>query len=333
MLNQKNTSGYKLINIYICDNIIEGRVSSVSADGEVEINGVSYECAYSLKQLDENDIYSLPPNGTEGKFYIDINGKIANYERIGVSDEMKFAVVSKAYYDDVESALIVKLYNQDGEWHTLSATEKINIDGVRYKDFAQAADVITPGEVIRYVAKNKDTISRIDTSALNRGNNNKISDRGNLNEFVSGTQFEHRLGMCNELNKPYENKFTFTSGEVYVFTVPVSTDYNVDKESYSVSRTLPNGYFGKNAGNSWISVKEGYKVYNTAETDINIADVILLKGSSSNNTESMTSQTELVVISGFAEEYDDEYDEVVNTIEYWSSGGVKSNSIVADTVE
>ncbi len=276
---------YKLLIIYVCDKKVDGLITEITADDKILIDDTYYEMADNLIHYIEAGKLGALKAGVNGLFYLDRSGRIANYIR-GESLGMTYAVVAGVDADDTLSGgLFLKLFTQDSEWRTLKAVSNVNIDGERINTTTdvgkrEAANLIPLGEVIRFTEHNEE-INYIDTAAMNKGIYSKAGDAGNLNLAASGSGFTTRYGMCTEYGDLSQNKFMINS-ETIIFETPSKEEMLEKTDEFAVVNSLvQNYYLPTNPGGWWQGVFDGYFVYNTFDTDIAVADCLLLRGSNS----------------------------------------------------
>jgi len=110
--------------------------------------------------------------GETVKLYFDIDGYIAYLEPVSRNNAV--AYLMKAYYDDSSEELSLKLLNSDGSIARYNTTEKIKIDGISYKNKAEAFNIFqkdgTTKEQIIVLSINSDgKINKIDTQDVTAG--------------------------------------------------------------------------------------------------------------------------------------------------------------------
>lgn len=110
----------KLYSIVVTNASVEGKVTAVDSDG-VYVGDKHYEIAANY----DSEITM----GTEGVFYLDIDGRIAAADTT-VQVSNNYAYLVKAYADmNTDEVARFKLYTKNGEEKVLEAAEKIRFNG------------------------------------------------------------------------------------------------------------------------------------------------------------------------------------------------------------
>lgn len=110
----------KLYSIVVTNDAVEGKVTAVDSEG-VYIGDKHYEIAANYK--------SEITTGTEGVFYLDIDGRIAATDTT-VQVSNNYAYLVKAYVDMITDEVSrFKIYTKSGEEKTVEAAEKIRFNG------------------------------------------------------------------------------------------------------------------------------------------------------------------------------------------------------------
>lgn len=332
IMETDNDKGYKLITVYDERKSLEGTVEEITSENKYLIDGEYYELAYNLDSYIENG--ELPPlkAGTTATFYLDREGKLANYERGTATTAIYGFVAGVDTKGSISSRLTLKIFTQDATWVTAETVDKVNVDGERYsvgtdEGRKQAIAAIPVGEVVLFTMSG-DKINYIDTARINRGNPSKYSDTGNLNEIAAGSEFEHRNGMCNEKGDGSLNKFVVKSGNCIIFSTPATGELLDNLEDYSVTTSLAKNYYAVGSGQYNQVVTDGYFVYNTGEDDINVASCILLRGSKSAGASSLGKSSAFVVVTKISSAINDEGE--MRTKLYYDQNGSELSNLLKD---
>lgn len=140
------------INVRIDRNLVEGKIGAVEDDGEVRINGVSYDASVYAK-----DAFTA---GTSGTFAATADGKLLGVITTKTSS-LKYAYVLKAVTHDVnEEKAYVKLFTQDGELRIFVVDEKTVINGKKVM-FNEVKNLISEGEFISFKLNSDGNIAQM----------------------------------------------------------------------------------------------------------------------------------------------------------------------------
>lgn len=293
----------KLTTLYVSRKSVTGKVTESSESGYL-IDGtyynVSNECNGGSVAV-----------GVYGTFYLDYNGEITNVKLgTGEIDGASLAVVAGIDYKtgSINNEILVKLYDQKGEFVTAQLSDTVKIDNKRYKlssgDTEKVAAILSNGYknsqnvytvnsayVVRYVMKD-DEITSIDT-----GN---IGIEGNLEVLVEKTTHmlaRNNVGvLCIKSNDAsyFTDYIPFMKNEVVLFVAP--SDGELDKTSdYGLTTFKENYYSIKNDLNT--TIIESASIYSLGNGDIKRADVVLLRGAGSSKSAASQDSSKLSVLS------------------------------------
>lgn len=158
-------SGTEYIKVVICNEKIEGNISSISSHDSYQAVTVSDE-QYNLC----SDVYT---SGWDKKSmandivaYLDIYGNIG---AVVGADTWRYAYLinvgmeSSSAFDTGTDSLLVKLLDEDGNVYIYNCAEKFYLDGHKINDGAQAKNNLQPKQLIRYIMNNG-KVKKIDTS-------------------------------------------------------------------------------------------------------------------------------------------------------------------------
>lgn len=124
---QNNTKTYT--EIIACKDKVTGSVSRRD-DDEVIIDGERYRVDSYYDELSQKTSSGLAriEAGSSGTFYYTTDKTIVNFEAEGSA---KFALLRKAWVDEENDAVMLKMFTHTGEWVTYETTAKTEVDGVR----------------------------------------------------------------------------------------------------------------------------------------------------------------------------------------------------------
>lgn len=334
IMETDNSKGYKLYIVYDVKDSIEGTVDEFTSDNKFLIDGTYYELAYNLSNyIDLGELPELKP-GTSATFYLDKEGKIANYTRGAATNATYGFVAGIDVKETLGGNISLKIFTQDGVWLEAETVEKLNIDGERYTigssgDFEKAVQLLNQNalaQVVLYTLSGE-KINYIDTCARNKGNYSAYADTGNLNLVANGTSFETRDGICNDMNNASSNKFVVKSNCI-IFATPASNELLDDLDAYSVRSSLWKNYFTTTAGTYNQKMTDGYYVYNTGEEDINVATCVLVRGVAGVGGSSLSKTSPFMVVTKISSAINDDGEMRVKL--YYSSNGSESSNLLED---
>ncbi len=197
-----------IYRVHVVNEVVEGKVREISGDYKIGINGKLYEIAANYPyDIDLSD---------EGKFYLDIFGRIAAVDATsGLSSNYAF-VLNAAIPSEIDSNLQIKMFTKDGEVVTLSAADKIRFNG---KNGHTAEEVLSflkaDGKVVNQLItfeKNSDgKIVSIQTATDN-------TSSGAINE----DGFTHNLNLKDAIYKTATGKLgnVNISDKTVIFDIP-----------------------------------------------------------------------------------------------------------------
>lgn len=121
VLSMAESRDKTIYRIHVINDVVEGKVKEISGDYEVSINGNLYKIANNYPyDIDLSD---------EGKFYLDIEGKIAAVDATsGISSNYAY-LLNAAIPSTIDDTLQIKMFTKDGETVTLNAADKIRFNG------------------------------------------------------------------------------------------------------------------------------------------------------------------------------------------------------------
>lgn len=165
----------KFVKIYINSKMVRGTIDAVS-DDECIINGERYEYSDTVMLADEADLMAV---GKSGKFYFDIFGRIAVFEK-SESDEFNYgALMAISAGSDIEETVYLKIYTKNDKAETFKLENKVIVNGVSKSgagmgdDDSKAYNVLSGGfpKAVKWSVNDKGNINKIyvydknDTSA------------------------------------------------------------------------------------------------------------------------------------------------------------------------
>lgn len=278
VMESMNSTDYKLIIAYKVGKIVEGSISEIT-DDKYKIGDEYYKRAENLK--DYNALSPTPQKllsvGLNATFFLDLEGKIANYETTVTTDLTYGFLAGVGSESGLDNRIYVKIYNQSGNWIEAEVAEKVRVDKKIY-DITKSADFNTTkgtlenttygkGNVILYKLSG-DKITEIDTA----------TGDGVLTVVSDGTELFKRGSIAYEKGTMPRDSFIIKS-DMLVFKTPDPAALLADTEIYQVQTGLGSkALFTSNASNDDNEKIDGYVAYKVGPaTDVNAATCILLK--------------------------------------------------------
>ena len=156
------------IQIYVSNAVIEGNVSAKNIE-----EGRTYLTINDVEYTISEDCNYIPEHGYKGEFLLNIYNDIVQVDYM-FGEGKTFGYVLRAFYDDFEEKLSIKMYTGNGFIETIEFAKNVTVDGVRTKDMQQVYSALCRdssgahiGEVvkqpIRYEVNNKYQVKLIDT--------------------------------------------------------------------------------------------------------------------------------------------------------------------------
>ena len=190
----------KFVTVYISDAVVEGTVTEIGSDnGEptYTIGGEEYKRANA-----EADAVNM---GDEGKFYLNVDGRIAFAEAISTANgNYAYLLAVDATTGIGGDTVEVKFFNTEGEWVITELAQKVNVytDNGVYEQ-VQVKDAVTDGEDADFgiLTLSADTVNEkvVKTASIVDGN-----------EF-----FQYELNSTGKISKIYVADTNGTMGDDY----------------------------------------------------------------------------------------------------------------------
>ena len=186
----------KLYSIVITNESVEGKVTGMSADG-VYVNNKLYEIAANYEQ--ELSI------GTEGVFYLDIDGRIAAVDKTAqVSGNYAYLVKAYANMNTDEIARF-RLFTKDGKETVVEAAEKIRFNGksghlaTDIVDQLNGEDGITDKQLITYGLNSDGKLVSLNVAKDNTSNGAVDENSFTKNYVLKDAKFNAKLGLIGNI--------------------------------------------------------------------------------------------------------------------------------------
>lgn len=172
----------ELFNVYVTNDKVAGKISSVSEDGYY-IDGQLYEAAANYTE--ELSI------GLEGTFYLDIEGKIAAVDTTAARST-NYAYLMRAYVNTNEETVQFKLFTKEGKEVVVTANDKIRFNG---RSGVKASEVVTElqneeanGTERQLVTYSTNTSGKL--TAINTAKDNTSTGNADKSAFVMNYKLE-----------------------------------------------------------------------------------------------------------------------------------------------
>lgn len=330
MKRSVNTVGEQVIDIQVCNDKVEGKITDVDKDGDdidVVIDGKKYEVD---KQLAEKEDITVK---TEGVFYLDVFGRIAGMDSTSsgkISGSEQYGWLIKAYKSDEEDAVLVKLFTQAGKVEVYEVADTMNFwgpaesDDLEKLDFSKNADVtklLTAADkvksntvggkqmgLVKYELNSKDELKTLVMPYLTTDeySSDDISDR----VVVYNADLDGTAGSGTMLGK----KFAMQDGMIQ-FNVPEDVADIADTAAYSISTANATDYI------YYDGISAAFAV---AEFKGNKPNVVIRWSGSSTAAADFTYNSAddngLIMVSKVQKVYDDASEEEVYKITGYSNG-------------
>ena len=305
----KSKGTKKVISVYVSREEVSGQVTGYASDLGYEINGSYYEKA------PEYDTYNAQAMsvGLMGKFLLDINGKIVVYTYDSEADAGMLAVMTGIHSKNsvFSSEIRVRLFTEEEKFVEANLSELVRVNGISY----DMTDASARNTVIGLIANDTATDTYVDSAyvvkysldangsvksleleraGLGQGKLSLEADRytsmivrpSGSKFIISATKWESVL---NTSTGEYEGKQTsdpsiFTSSDknALVFYAPEDGDlenfeaYGLHR--YSTHEEYHNTVIRSDLTASYIKQLTSLSCYSYNNTDISVADVMLLRG-------------------------------------------------------
>lgn len=201
----------KLYDIAVTSKKIEGRVSGKDSNGFIIIDGEKYKVAPNY-----TNTISV---GTDGVFYLDIDGRIAATTAAS-NLSSNYGYLTRAYYSkNTDEKASFKIFTMDNKEVTFEGTDKIKFNSVRNVSAEEVVNTIngennsTSAQLITYAVNSDNKITAINTAVDNSStgavNNNKFT----LNYSLSNAKFSKSLSKLGNVRIDSETVVFDVSGD------------------------------------------------------------------------------------------------------------------------
>ncbi|MDD3766216.1 MAG: S-layer homology domain-containing protein [Eubacteriales bacterium] len=212
-----------VINIKVSSEFVTGKITE-TYENKVRIGGQYYEVAANYEQSGQPALKLED----EGKFYLDIEGKIAAVDTSTVAGSNYAYLMAAEITGIIDNTLQIKIFDADGEVKVLDVANRVRVDNSTGKTGEEALDLIKAangGEVAQLIAfelNSKGEVSYIDTAE--KANDGKYHEAFSL-DFASDSlaynSAAKKLGVFN------------VNDDTIVFDIP---DGETDPDNYAIRK-------------------------------------------------------------------------------------------------
>lgn len=252
-----NKKGDVVINIDICNDTIEGKITDVDVDDDdyaVTIGGKEYDVDKNLFATGDVKV------GKEGKFYLDKFGRIAGMDSSTggkLSGNEQYAWLVKVNYSEDESATTVKLFTQGGKLETYQMADTVSFWGQEASDKETTLSFKDDKEDGDYtVLKNADDEANKATSFQNKLVKYELNSSGKIKTLYMAVRTKKYKDMDDDRVVMYDFNFNGKSGSgnmIYnLFYLPetmiqfdVPSADALDTATYKVSTANASSYINR----------------------------------------------------------------------------------------
>lgn len=266
----------KVMTVYISRKPISGKIESYDSRLGYFIGDEWYKAAPDYA----GEALTL---GMEGTFYLDLNNKIGNYDRV-ITEKPVAAVMSGLEYEigSFSKKVTVRLFTEKSTFLYAELADKVKIDGVRYDLDKDVTNVLTTlatevngrdyfvnsAYVVNYTLTDDGKIASIDKGGIGGpGRLNVIAEECTYMAVRTYYMIRYTDAEGTAVRLRYDN----TNG--LVFGVP--SDGNLENlEEYCVTKVSQDRQYGPTS-NEYV---DNFDLYSYKNTEYAMVDIILLRG-------------------------------------------------------
>ena len=265
----------KVITVYISRNPVSGKIEGYDSHLGYLIGDEWYKAAPDYA----GEVLEL---GLEGTFYLDINGKIGNYDR-ATTERPVAAVMSGLEYEigNISKKITVRLFTEKSTFLHAELADKVKINGQRYDIDKEATSVLSAlatdvsgggysvnsAYIVNYTLTDDGKIASIDKGG--------IGGPGRLNVIAEKCTYMavrtyYMIRYTNSEGTAERLRYDNSNG--LVFGVP--SDGNLENlDEYCVTSISQDKQYGSTAG----EYVDSFDLYSYKNTEYAMVDVILLR--------------------------------------------------------
>ena len=278
-----------IVRILVSDSEVSGQITNKRTENDYEyitVNGTEYRGAGKRSYWDSQMNRFV-------KLYLDVNGHIAYVERSTQYGNLAFLI--KAYHEDWEERLTLRLFNTDGQIVKYECTESLKIDDKKFNNAKAALNALGGSSfastLIMYKTNAEGLVTQIYLPGRSDGSNLKV-----LQDKVSGTYRDTgRIG-----------RKSFINNDTLIFAIPKNPKVADERDFEILSK---NGLVGDTGYT--------YSTYTTGE-DVGYEEIMVL-----HNYEHKESGSNGMLITKIYECVNED-DEVVYCLEGYTGSNIVS---------
>lgn len=180
----------KLFDISLSTKTVEGKVTGKDSNG-VRINGEKYKVAANYPA--EISI------GTEGVFYLDVDGKIAATDKAVNSAENYGYLIRAHFSSTANDRATFKIFTSEGKTVTFDGNAKIKFNGKSNVKASEVVDTIngadnkTEAQLITYTVNSDDKVIAVNTAVDNTASGAADNENFTLNRRLENAKYSKAL--------------------------------------------------------------------------------------------------------------------------------------------
>ena len=212
----------RILKMVVCSDSVKGEIQSIrTADGcrVIRVNDVDYSLYKEDAEFDREP-------GDEVTLLLDMSGKIAMTDRGTVKNRFGYLLAAQYTPGSVNEELSVRMYTKESGVSEFPVSDKVRIDGVRYKDkkaaYRALGDNHLSPQIVAYALKSDGEVAMIDLPAEPGDTAKKTSD----NMLV---KIEDGSKLYDNLSMRLGHKTVMHANSV-IFGVPGNAETAEDKE-------------------------------------------------------------------------------------------------------
>lgn len=218
----------ELLDIAVSGETVTGKISGKDANG-FYIDGKHYKVAKNYTET-----LTL---GTEGIFYLDIEGKIAAVDSQYVTSD-NYGYLIRAYASEESEKATFRIFTKEGEDKVFTANEKIRFNGASGQ---KAVDVVdnflkdgtTVKQLITYTTNSEGKLTEIYTSTDNTATGEAKLGKFTLDYVMKDTVYNGKLNTLGSVRLTNDTKIFDIQNDVDDYSM-ATIDMFEDKQKYNV---------------------------------------------------------------------------------------------------
>ena len=218
----------ELFDIVVSNEKVSGKITGTDEDG-VYINGEHYKVAKN-----HEEVLKI---GTEGTFYLDIEGKIAAVDN-SVTASDNYGYLIRAYASEETETATFRIFTKEGKDLTFKSNEKIRFNNLAKQNAEDVVkelvkDGVTQKQLITYTTNSEGKITAIYTSKDNTATGAADDKNFTLDYKLDQAEFNQKLNKLGSIRLT-EDTFIFDiQNDVDDYSI-ATLDMFEDKQKYNV---------------------------------------------------------------------------------------------------